>query len=217
MLTRPKLTKFQIAVHVAALIPLALLIWDATQGNLTANPIQKATLRTGKTALVLLVLSLAATPVNTVFGFRQAIKVRRALGLYAFFYAAIHFTIYFGIDYGFDLNLVGLELAEKRYVLVGFAAFLILVPLAITSTRGWQRRLKKGWKRLHRFVYAAGILVVVHYTWVVKSDIREPLIWGGIVALLLILRIPVVRHKVVSWRMQLVDRVKDGSAATSGA
>ena len=214
----PRLTKFQLVVHILALVPLGLLIWDAVNGNLTFNPIQAATLRTGKTALVLLVLSLAATPINTVTGFRQALKVRRALGLYAFLYAAIHFYIYSGIDYGFDLDLIWLELAEKRFVLVGFAAFLILLPLALTSTKGWQRRLKKTWKRLHRWVYLAGILVIFHYVWVVKSDIREPLVWGAILGLLLILRIPAVRKKVVHWRGRLTTRLRGfRTTAASGA
>ena len=199
---RLKFTKFQLLVHLAALLPLAILIWDATQGNLSVNPIQDITFRTGKTALVLLVLSLAATPVNTIFGFRQAIKVRRALGLYAFLYAGIHFLIFIGLDYGFNLRLVWFELVEKRYVLVGTAALLILIPLAITSTKGWQRRLGKTWKTLHKWVYLAGILVIVHYAWVQKSDIREPLMWGGIVILLLVVRIPVVRKSFRRLRTQ---------------
>jgi len=199
---RPKFTKFQLFVHLAALFPLALLIWDVTQGNLSVNPIQDITFRTGKTALVLLVLSLAATPVNTIFGFRQAIKVRRALGLYAFLYAGIHFLIFIGLDYGFNLRLVWFELVEKRYVLVGTAALLILIPLAITSTKGWQRRLGKTWKTLHKWVYLAGILVIVHYAWVQKSDIREPLVWGGIVILLLVVRIPVMRKSFRRLRTQ---------------
>ncbi len=198
-----KFTKFQLFVHVAALIPLALLIWDVVQGNLSVNPIQEITLRTGKTAMVLLVLSLAATPLNTVFGFRQAIKVRRALGLYAFLYASIHFLIFIGLDYGFDLRLVWLELVEKRYVLVGFAALLILIPLAMTSTKGWQRRLAKRWKPLHKWVYLAGVLVIIHYAWVQKSDIRQALIWGSIVILLLVLRIPAVRKAAVRFRKNL--------------
>ncbi|MCB0237356.1 MAG: sulfoxide reductase heme-binding subunit YedZ, partial [Anaerolineae bacterium] len=177
-----RFTKFQIFVHIVALLPLVILIIDALRGNLTYNPIQAATLRTGKTAMILLVASLACTPVNTVFGFTPAIKVRRALGLYAFLYALVHFSIYVGVDYGFDLQLILLELSEKRYVLVGFAAFLILLPLAITSTKGWQRRMKKNWKKLHRWIYAAGILVMFHFIWVQKSDIRQPLIWAGILA-----------------------------------
>ena len=206
LMKRLKFTKFQLFVHLAALLPLAMLIWDVTQGNLSVNPIQDITFRTGKAALVLLVLTLAATPVNTIFGFRQAIKVRRALGLYAFFYASIHFLIFIGLDYGFNLRLLWFELVEKRYVLVGTAALLILIPLAITSTKGWQRRLGKTWKTLHKWVYLAGILVIVHYIWVQKSDIREPLLWGGIVVVLLVVRIPVVRQSLRRLRTKRLSR-----------
>ena len=212
---RFKFTKFQLFVHIAALLPLAILIWDVVQGNLSVNPIQEISLRTGKTAMVLLVLSLAATPVNTIFGFRPALKVRRALGLYAFLYASIHFLIFIGLDYGFDLRLVWLELLEKRYVLVGFAALLILLPLAITSTKGWQRRLGKRWKTLHKWVYLAGFLVIIHYAWVQKSDIRQALIWGSVVILLLVLRIPVVRRAVVRYRKKLSARFNRSEAPVS--
>jgi sulfoxide reductase heme-binding subunit YedZ len=195
-----KLTKFQLAVHLAALAPLAVLLVAWLTDNLSVNPIQDATFRTGKTAMVLLVASLACTPANTVFGFRPAIKVRRALGLYAFLYAVIHFSIFIGLDYGFDLRLVALELAEKRYILVGAAALLILLPLAVTSTKGWQRRLGKTWKKLHRWVYLAGVLVIFHYIWVQKSDIREPILWGTILGVLLLLRVPAIRKRAVNWR-----------------
>lgn len=198
----PRFTPFQLAVHAAALAPLVVLAGAALTDNLTVNPIQEATFRTGKTAMVLLVASLACTPAYIVFGFRPALQVRRALGLYAFFYALLHFAIFFGLDYGLDLQLVLLELAEKRYILVGAAALLLLTPLAITSTKGWQRRLGKAWKRLHRLVYPAGVLVIFHYIWVQKSDIREPLIWGAILGLLLILRVPAVRRWVAGWRAQ---------------
>jgi methionine sulfoxide reductase heme-binding subunit len=196
----PTFTKFQLAVHAAALAPLVVLIAAALTGNLSVNPIQEATFRTGKTAMVLLVASLACTPANTVFGFRPALKVRRALGLYAFLYAAVHFAIFIGLDYGFDLRLVALELAEKRYILVGFAALLILLALAVTSTKGWQRRLGKTWKKLHRWVYLAGVLVIFHYIWVQKSDIREPLVWGAVLGLLLLLRVPAIRKRAAGWR-----------------
>jgi sulfoxide reductase heme-binding subunit YedZ len=209
-----RLTRFQLAVHLAALTPLAVLAIAALTDNLTVNPIQAATLRTGKTAMILLVLSLACTPVNTLFGFTQVLRVRRALGLYAFLYAAVHFAIFLGVDYGFDVGLIWLELADKRYILVGAAALLILTPLAVTSTKGWQRRLKKTWKHLHRFVYAAGILVIVHYIWVQKADIRQPLIWGAVLGLLLVLRIPSVRRQVVKTRSRLSARLKGAEAIT---
>lgn len=198
---RFRFTKFQILVHLGSLAPLAVLIFDAWRGNLTFNPIQEATFRTGKTALILLVLSLACTPLNTVFHFRPALKVRRPLGLYAFLYASIHFLIFVGLDYNFNLELLEGAIFEKRYALVGFAAFLLLLPLAFTSTKGSMRRLGKKWKRLHKLVYLAGLLVVVHYVWLVKTDIREPLLYGLGIATLLFLRIPAVRQRISNLRL----------------
>ncbi len=189
--------------HAAALTPLALLVWDYTQDQLSVNPIQDITFRTGRTALALLVLSLACTPANTLFGFKRALTVRRALGLYAFLYAGLHFLTFIGLDYGFDLSLIGATIAEKRYVLVGFAAFLLLLPLALTSTKGWMKRLGKRWKLLHRSVYLAGLLAVVHFVWLVKSDIREPVRFGIVVVVLLALRLPRVRKAISSFRSRL--------------
>jgi sulfoxide reductase heme-binding subunit YedZ len=196
-------TRLQYAVFFLALLPLANLIYDAYTGGLTFNPIQEATFRTGKMALIFLLLSLACTPANTVFGLRGAVRFRRMFGLFAFFYAAIHLTIFVGIDYGLSWPLIREAIIEKRYALVGFAAFLILLPLALTSTKGWQKRLKKGWKRLHQLVYAAGILVIIHFVWLVKSDIREPLIWGSVLAVLLLFRVPRVRR----WASRLRYRI----------
>jgi len=203
-----RFTPFQILVHLAALTPLAVLLWDMWQGNLSVNPIQDITFRTGKAAMVLLVLTLAATPLNTVFGFKSGLKVRRALGLYAFLYATLHFLAYAWLDYDWDLHLIGLEITEKLYVLVGFAAFLILIPLAVTSTKGWQRRLKKNWRKLHRWVYLAALLVMLHYVWVQKADIREPIIWTSILVTLLALRLPPVRHWAISERSKAKARYK---------
>lgn len=191
----------QLAVHLASLAPLAVLLWDGLHDQLTANPIQAITLRTGKIALVLLVLSLACTPLSVIFGVRQAAKWRRPLGLYAFLYAGLHFLIFVGLDYGLDLALLREAIFEKRYALAGFAAFLVLIPLALTSTRGWMRRLAKRWKRLHRAVYIAGLLVIAHYVWLVKADRREPLLWGAALLLLLALRLPAVRRRLSElWR-----------------
>ena len=113
------------------------------------------------------------------------LRWRRPLGLYAFMYALIHFLTFLGLDYGFDLGLIWADVAKKRYIIVGATAFIILLLLALTSTKGWQRRLKKTWIRLHRWVYAAGGLVIVHYVWSVKADTRPPLAWGAVIALLL--------------------------------
>ncbi len=192
--------------HIGSLLPLAWLVWDYATNNLTVNPIQEITFRTGKPALVLLVLSLAVTPLNTICAWREIVPTRKWLGLYAWGYVTLHFLIFIGLDYGFSWGLIYEALFEKRYALVGFLALLILTPLAITSTKGWQRRLGKRWKRLHQLVYAAGLLGVFHYLWLVKSDIREPLAWGLVVLLLLAARIPRVRKKLVAWRVRFTGR-----------
>ncbi|HEY0738625.1 MAG TPA: protein-methionine-sulfoxide reductase heme-binding subunit MsrQ [Herpetosiphonaceae bacterium] len=197
---RLSLNWLRIATHVGALVPLAILVWDALNNNLTVNPIQEISQRTGKIALVLLVLSLVCTPLNTVFGLRQALTLRRPLGLYAFAYTTLHLLNFAAVDYGLDPALLREAIIEKRYVLVGFAAFLLLLPLAITSTKGFQRRLGKRWKQLHRLVYAAALLAIVHYVWLVKADVREPLLYGAIVGGLLVLRIPMVRRMLTKVR-----------------
>jgi sulfoxide reductase heme-binding subunit YedZ len=155
------------------------------------------------------VLSLAATPMNTLFGFRQAIKVRRALGLYAFLYASLHVIVFFYVDYALDFALILQDVGSKRYVIIGAATFLVLLPLALTSTRGWMKRLGKNWKRLHKLVYLAGVLAVVHYVWLVKSDIREPLAFGLAVGLLLLARVPSVRRPLSNLHMQMRGRLRN--------
>ncbi|MBI4771008.1 MAG: sulfoxide reductase heme-binding subunit YedZ [Chloroflexi bacterium] len=180
--------------HLGALAPLALLLWDYFAGNLSVNPIQDITYRTGKPALALLVLSLACTPANTLFKFRPALRMRRALGLYAFLYVVLHFFTFIGLDYGFDAGLLREAIFEKRYALVGFSAFLLLLPLAVTSTRGWQRRLGRRWRALHKLAYVAPPLAVIRYVWLVKSDLRQPVAFGVVVALLLAARLPPVRR-----------------------
>lgn len=203
---KQRYTPFQLLVHASSLFPLGWLIFDALNNDLTANPIQDITFRTGKAALVLLVLSLAATPANTLLGFKQAIKVRRALGLYAFMYVTLHFLTFIGLDYGFDLGLILEAVFEKRYALVGFTAGLLLLPLALTSTRASMKKLGKNWKRLHQLVYIAAPLAVVHYIWLVKSDIRQPLAFGAAVLLLLATRLPPVRRAVTALRGRLSRR-----------
>jgi sulfoxide reductase heme-binding subunit YedZ len=189
-----------ILIHIGSIIPMVVLMWDWSQGNLTANPIQAATLRTGRFAIILLILSLSITPLNFLFGIKQVIPLRKWLGLYSAFYVGVHFLIFIGVDYGFNFSFILADLLTKKYVIVGFFAGLILLPLGLTSTKGWQRRLKKNWKRLHRFVYLAGILAATHYIWLVKSDIRTPLLYAGIVILLLALRIPAIRRRISGLR-----------------
>jgi len=193
----------QILAHLAALAPLVVLAWDYAQNQLTANPIREITLRTGRAALVLLVLSLACTPIYVVSGFQPVLRLRRPLGLYAFLYAALHGLTFAGLDYGFNLALIGEEVRQKRFVQVGFLAFLILLPLALTSTRGWMARLGRNWKRLHRLVYLAALAAVVHYVWAVKADVRKPLLYGAIVVALLVFRIPAVQNGVRNVRARI--------------
>jgi len=196
----PKFARYQLLVLVAGLIPLAWLVFDALTNHLTANPIQAVEQRTGRYALYLLIASLACTPLYNVSGWSVPLRWRRPLGLYAFMYATIHFLTFLGLDYGFDLGLIWTDVAKKRYILVGAAAFSILLLLALTSTKGWKRRLKKTWIRLHRGVYVAGGLVITHYVWSVKADIRPPLAWGAVIALLLLLRLPPVKRWFVGRR-----------------
>lgn len=183
-------------VHFSAWLPLIWLGWEALSGNqnLKINPLQFITLRTGKAALVMLMLTLACSPLNSLFGLRGAIKVRRTLGLYTFFYALLHVLIFFGLDYQFNLRLIWLDLSDKRYILAGAGAFLILLPLAVTSFRFWMKRLGKNWKRLHRLIYLAALLAVTHYLWLVKTDIRPPLAYAAGVLLLLALRWQALRR-----------------------
>ncbi len=197
---RLRQNSLRVVVHIAALIPLALLLWDGAHNQLTVNPIQEITARTGKSALVLLVLSLAVTPLNMLLGLHHVLPLRRPLGLYAFMYAALHLLTFAWLDYGLNWALIAETIAEKRYVLVGFTAFLLLLPLALTSTKAVMRRLGKRWKVLHRLVYLAAPLAVVHFVWLVKADVREPLAYGAAVALLLALRLPPVRRRLARLR-----------------
>ena len=152
-----------------------------------------AILRTGKIALELLILSLACTPLNTIFGFTPALRVRRTLGDYAFLYVCLHFAIFIGLDFGFDLQFIGLELV-RPYALIGLIAGILLIPLAITSFSPWPRKLGRNWKRLHSLVYLINILAAVHYILVVKQGVIEPYLWLILIVFLLLLRLPPIRH-----------------------
>ena len=209
MVLKERLKKdgFRYLVHAAALTPLLVMLWDYWQGNYLVDLIAEVTTRTGKTALILLVLSLACTPLNTLFGLKAALKVRRALGLYGFMYVGLHFLTFIWLDYGLDWGLILSAVLEQRFVIVGFSAALLLAVLAITSTKRWMKRLGKNWKRLHRLVYLIAGLYVTHYLWLVK-DYREPLIYAGIVVFLLILRIPAVRKTVSRWRRRVKSWLK---------
>ena len=205
--TRAKYRPFLWLFHILALIPLALLVWDYFHNTLTVDPIREITHRTGRTALTFLILSLAVTPVSEIFGWTAIKRLRRSLGLYAFLYASLHFLTFIGLDYGFDWTWIKGALLEKRYALAGLAAFLLLVPLAVTSTKGWMKRLGgRRWRRLHQLVYLAALLAVLHYVWLVKADVRVPLIYGAIVVVLLLLRLPFIRRRLPSLKSHGADR-----------
>ncbi len=198
-------TPLQVIMHVYAWSVLALIALDFLTGNISANPIQELEQRTGRHALTLLILSLACTPLNNLFGWRELIKRRRALGLYAFMYATIHIVIFVNLDYGFAWSLIIQTIVEKPYILVGLLGFLMLIPLAMTSFDEWKKRLGKNWKRLHKTIYFIIPLLLLHYAWGKKGDffalqgeIIRPLIYSVIAAILLIMRIPPVRRFLAS-------------------
>jgi sulfoxide reductase heme-binding subunit YedZ len=200
----PSLVAIQVLVHLAAWVPFALLVWDATHDGLGADPVASITHRSGDWALRLLLLTLAITPLRRATGWTSLTRLRRPLGLYAFFYACVHFATYLVLDLGGYWAQIGEELVKRPYILVGFLAWLGLVPLALTSTKALMRRLGRNWLRLHRIVYAIAILAVTHYLWLVKADLREPLLYAGILALLLLLRFPPVARRIT--RSRVVQR-----------
>ncbi|MCB5184292.1 sulfoxide reductase heme-binding subunit YedZ [Methylobacillus gramineus] len=182
-----KQTQSQIkrSLFIIALLPLIRLIWLGSQDQLGANPVEFITHSTGTWALVALLLSLAVTPMHRLLGLNWVIPLRRMLGLYMFFYASLHFLTYLWLDHWFDWPEISQDILKHPYVLVGFLAFILSIPLAVTSNDGMVRKLKHRWKQLHRLVYPIAILVVLHYVWLVKKDISQPLIYAGILTILL--------------------------------
>jgi sulfoxide reductase heme-binding subunit YedZ len=178
------------AVFLLCLVPVGLLAFDAFNDNLTANPIEYITRTTGDWTLRLVMVTLAVTPFRKLFGWNFLGRVRRMLGLFTFFYATLHFTTYIWLDQFFDFGSILSDIPKRPFILAGFTAFVLFIPLAVTSTAGWVRRLGgKRWQLLHRLVYISAIAGVVHYLWLVKADTTRPLIYGGILAGLLGYRI----------------------------
>ena len=181
--------------HLAALLPALWLAWQIADvwrhgsDALGPDPVAAIEHHTGLWALRLLLLTLAITPLRRLGAPAQVLQLRRLVGLYAFFYASLHLAAYLVLDLGGYWTQIFEEIAKRPYITVGFSAWLLLIPLAITSTRGWMRRLGRRWGQLHRVVYAIGILAVLHFWWLVKSDLREPAIYVAILALLLGLRL----------------------------
>jgi sulfoxide reductase heme-binding subunit YedZ len=186
------------AVFAVCLVPLGRLSWDALAGRLGANPIAEVMNRLGFWTLTLLSLSLLPTPLKEILGISWPMRLRRLLGLFAFSYAVLHFATYLVLDQFFDLTEIWKDIAQRKFITVGMAALLLLVPLAVTSTDGWVRRLGYArWKRIHRLAYLAAILGVVHFLWRVKADLRAPSIFAVVIGSLLLVRaIPWLRRKL---------------------
>ncbi len=186
----------KLLVFLLALAPLGLLLWKAYQGGLTANPIEYVTRNTGTWTLRFLLITLAITPLRRFLGLPELIRFRRMLGLFAFFYGVLHLMTYVWFDKFFDLQDMVRDVAKRPFITAGFISFILMVPLAVTSTAGWIGRLGgKRWQRLHRLVYVSAAAGVVHYLWLVKSDIRLPALYGALLALALILRLPIWMNK----------------------
>jgi sulfoxide reductase heme-binding subunit YedZ len=204
-------------MHIGVWGPLLWLVWRFFGDDLGVEPVVTLNNVTGRTAMILLLLCLSATPLYVMFNFRQALRVRRALGLYAFMYAGLHFLNFIALDYGFDIGFIFEDgIPQKPYILVGLTALLALVALAITSTKGWMKRLKKNWTRLHWLIYPAGILVIVHFLWQAKAPERfEPLVYAAILTLLLLVRVPPIRQRIIQLRMRLTGRSVPARTATN--
>lgn len=179
----------KLPVFLLCLAPVALVGWAAWRGELGANPIEYITHASGDWTLRFLLITLAVTPLRQTLRLPNLIRFRRMLGLFAFFYATLHFLTYIWLDKFFDWQEMWKDVMVRRFITVGFLAFVLLIPLAITSTRGWIRRLGgRGWQWLHRMIYVSAACGVIHYYWLVKSDVRAPLTYGGILAALLLWR-----------------------------
>jgi sulfoxide reductase heme-binding subunit YedZ len=206
-------TPLQLAIHVYTLGELAWIAVDLAGGRLGANPLQAIQQRTGRLAITLLVLSLACTPLSHLLGWREPLKRSRTLGLYAFMVAFVHILIFLDLDNGLAWDFFTQTVAQKPYILLGMATFLLLIPLAATSFDIWKARLGRNWKRLHQLVYFIAPVAVLHYALSKKGDILSlqgeivrPLIYGLIIVLLLAIRLPFVRRLVIALRGRITRR-----------
>jgi len=200
----------KVAGFVLCLVPLGLLAVRGLTVGLGANPIEVVTHQTGWWALTLLMVTLGVTPVRRLSGWAWPIRLRRMLGLFAFFYAALHFVTYLWLDKFFDLRDILKDVGKRPFITVGFTAFVLLIPLAVTSTRKMIARLGgKRWQRLHRLVYVSALAGVVHFLWLVKKDIDEPLMFMGVLAVLL-------GYRGVAWAWKARVAVRQQRAAAGG-
>lgn len=188
-------------LFIVCLLPLVRLVILGLNNDLSANPIEFITRSTGTWTLVGLMVTLTITPLRRLTGYAGLIRFRRMLGLFTFFYVCLHFITYIALDQFFDPAAIARDIIKRPFITVGFAAFVLLIPLAATSTHAMMRRLGRRWQQLHRLVYAVAILGVVHYFWLVKKDLTEPLIYGAVLTLLLLMRLP--------WCVVVLQTVRD--------
>jgi methionine sulfoxide reductase heme-binding subunit len=180
----------KVVVFLTCLVPAAWLVWRGFHNDLTADPIAFITHTTGDWTLRFLVITLAITPLRKLLHLPQLIRFRRMLGLFAFFYVCLHFTTWIWLDHSFAWQELWKDVLKRPFITIGFTGFVLLIPLAITSTAGWIRRMGgKRWQMLHRLIYVIAVLGVIHYYWLVKSDVRKPLFYGALVAILLAWRL----------------------------
>lgn len=182
-------------LFLACSVPFCLLLYNGFTNNLTANPIKEITHFTGEWTLNLLLATLAVTPLRKITGNNSLIRYRRMLGLFTFFYACLHFSTYLVLDQFFDWNEIVLDVAKRPYITVGFTAFTLLIPLAVTSTNKMVQRLGNNWRKLHKLIYLIGALAIIHYLWLVKADLLPPIIYGVILCVLLALRSPRIKPR----------------------
>jgi len=204
-----RLRLVKLVLFLAALAPLARLVWKFFHEGLGANPIEVITHSTGDWTLILILVTLSITPLRRITKQYWLIGIRREIGLFAFFYGTLHFTTYIWLDKFFDWHEMVKDIAKRPFITVGFTAFALLIPLALTSTAGWIRRLGgRNWQRLHRLIYVTAILGVVHYIWLVKADLRKPLQYAIVLSALLLYRVAV-------WAMEFRKRISVGAVTPS--
>jgi len=182
--------KWRILVFLLSLMPLAYIVWAAFSDNLGPNPVEALSHETGSWALRFLLITLAITPLRRLTGWRRPVLLRRMLGLFSFFYASLHVLVWLWLDREFAWGSMLADVAKRPYITVGFLSFLILTALALTSNARSMRRLGLYWKRVHQLVYLAALLAVLHFIWLVKADLLEPMIYLGVFGLLMLMRIP---------------------------
>ena len=203
-MNRTQITK--ILIFLAALVPLGRLGWKAFHDGLGANPIEVITHSTGDWTLILILATLSITPLRKLTRQYWLIGVRRMIGLFAFFYGVLHFTTYIWLDKFFDWHEMIKDVAKRPFITIGFSAFVLLIPLAITSTAGWIRRLGgKNWQRLHKLIYVTAILGVIHYIWLVKADKHKPLQYAFVLGVLLL-------YRVGTWALEMRKKTAPPSA-----